>query len=501
MAAHQDHESGDTEAFRRDAHRLVDWIADYLANTERYPVLTPFAPGHVRESLPAHPPESPEPFEAVLKDVEEIIAPGLTHWNHPGFLAYFASSASGPGILGDILSSAFNINAMLWRTAPSATELEEVVMDWLRQLLGLPPEFMGVINDGASVSNLCGIAAAREALDLGIREEGMARRRHVPRLRLYASQEAHSSIDKATMVLGLGRAGVRKVAADNDFRMRPDALETAIEDDQKSGWKPFCVVATVGTTSSASVDPVPQVADICRRHRLWLHVDAAYAGSAAILPEMRWALDGVEQADSFVANPHKWLFVPIDFSAFYCRHPDVLRRTFSLVPEYLRTPDDDRARNLMDYGVALGRRFRALKLWMVIRAFGAEGLRQRLRDHIALAKRFHEWMAANADFEFLAPQAFSIVCFRARPHNLPDGPVTDDYLNVLNQRLLDAVNATGDIYLSHTALNERFTLRLAIGHVRTTEVHVRRAWDLLREHAVRLDAELRPPNLRAEEEA
>jgi aromatic-L-amino-acid decarboxylase len=478
----------DIESFRHDGHLLIDWIAEYLAHPERYPVLAQVEPGQVRRALPEEPPEKPEPLEAILQDVEEIIAPGLTHWNHPGFFAYFAISGSGPGILGELLSAAFNVNAMLWRTAPAATELEELVLDWLRKLLGLPPEFMGLINDTASVSSLCAIAAAREALGLRIREEGMAGRSDLPRLRFYTSEQAHSSIEKAAIVLGLGQAGVRKIAVDAQFRLRSQDLEAAIEEDLKAGWKPFCVAATVGTTSTTSVDPVPEIADICERYKLWLHVDAAYGGAAAILPEKRWALAGCERADSIVVNPHKWLFVPIDCSAFYCRHPNILRQAFSLVPEYLRTSEDDRVRNLMDYGIQLGRRFRALKLWMVLRAFGAEGLRQLLRAHIALAERFQGWIESSPDFELLAPVPFSVVCFRSRPHDLPASPETEAYLKRLNERLLESVNRTGEVFLSHTELNGRFTLRLAIGNLRTTEVHVRRAWDLLQEHAARLDA-------------
>ena len=487
----------DIESFRRDGHRLIDWIAEYLAHPERYPVLAQVEPGQVRRALPEGPPEKPESLEAILQDVEKIIVPGLTHWNHPGFFAYFAITGSGPGILGELLSAAFNVNAMLWRTAPAATELEELVLGWLRQLLGLPPEFMGLINDTASVSSLCAIAAAREALGLRIREEGLAGRSDLPRLRLYTSEQAHSSIEKAAIVLGLGQAGVEKIAVDDEFRLRSEALEAAIEEDLKAGWKPFCVVATVGTTSTTSVDPVPEIAEICERHKLWLHVDAAYAGAAAMLPEKRWALASCERADSIVVNPHKWLFVPVDCSAFYCRHPSILRQAFSLVPEYLRTSEGDRVRNLMDYGIQLGRRFRALKLWMVLRAFGSDGLRQHLRAHIALAERFRGWIETSPDFELLAPVLFSVVCFRSRPHGLSARPETEGYLNRLNESALEAVNRTGEVFLSHTELNGRFALRLAIGNLRTTEAHVRRAWELLQEHAERLDAEMRPAALSA----
>jgi aromatic-L-amino-acid decarboxylase len=492
MDIHSESGDIDIESFRRDGHRLVDWIAEYLARPERYAVLAQVKPGEVKRALSKEPPSNPEPLEAILRDVEEVIVPGLTHWNHPGFLAYFSSSGSAPGILGELLTSAFNVNAMLWRTSPAATELEELVLDWLRQLLALPPQFMGIINDGASISNLCAIAIAREALDLRIREEGLPGRPDLPRLRLYTSEQAHSSVDKAAIVAGLGQAGVKKIPADGEFRMRPEALEAAIEEDLQAGWKPFCVVATVGTTSTASVDPVPEIARACERHNLWLHVDAAYAGVAAILPEEPSALAGCERADSIVVNPHKWLFVPLDCSAFYCRHPRLARQAFSLVPEYLRTPEEDGALNFMDYGIQLGRRFRALKLWMVLRTFGSEGLRQRLREHIALARRLGNWIEANPDLELLAPVSFSVVCLRSHPRDLPAGPETDAYLDRLNERVLEATNETGEVFLSHTKLGGHFALRLAIGNLRTSETHVRRAWELLQEHAARLDAELRP---------
>jgi len=488
----------DMESFRRDGHRVIDWIAEYLAHPERYPVLAQVEPGQIKRSLAKEPPENPEPFESVLQDVDATIAPGLTHWNHPGFFAYFSISGSEPGILGELLCAAFNVNAMLWRTSPAATELEEVALDWLRQLVGLPAEFMGLINDSASVSSLCAIAAAREALGLRIRQEGLAGRPELPRLRLYTSEHAHSSIEKAAIVLGIGQAGVKKIAVDDEFRLRSDALEAAVEEDVRAGWKPFCVVATVGTTSTTSIDPVPEIAAICERHKLWLHVDAAYGGAAAILPEKRSALAGCERADSIVVNPHKWLFVPLDCSAFYCRRPGILREAFSLVPEYLRTPEEDSVRNFMDYGIQLGRRFRALKLWMVLRAFGVEGLRQHLRAHIALADQFRRWIEASSDFELLAPVPFSVVCLRSQPNDLPSRPEAEAYLNLLNEKLLESVNRTGEVFLSHTALDGKFTLRLAIGNLRTTEAHVRRAWELLQEHAARLDAELRPAALKAQ---
>jgi aromatic-L-amino-acid decarboxylase len=466
------------ELFLQGIEALGRWIADYLDHSERYPVLARVRPGEIRQHLPSSPPEDPEPLERILADFQEILLPGVTHWNHPAFFAYFAITGSAPGVLGELLCAALNVNGMLWRTCPAATELEEVALDWLRQLLGLPPQF-GILMDTASVASLCAMAAAREAVDLDIRRQGMAGRADLPRLRIYTSEQAHSSIEKGAIVLGFGQEGVRKIPTDDAYRMRPDALEQAIQDDLRSGVRPVCVVATVGTTSTTSVDPIPEIAEICGRYGLWLHVDAAYAGAAAILPERRHVLDGCERADSFLVNPHKWLAVPIDCTAFYTRRPEVLRRAFSLVPEYLRTEEE--AVNFMDYTIQLGRRFRALKLWMVLRAFGASGLREMIRRHIALAQEFAAWVDEDPDFERVAPVPFSTVCFRARPRG-----VAEEELNSLNERLLEAVNASGEAYLSHTRLRGRFVLRLAIGHLRTERRHVERCWALLREQVGRL---------------
>jgi aromatic-L-amino-acid decarboxylase len=430
----------------------------------------------VRASFPSSPPGEGEPLPRILEDVERLIVPGLTHWNHPGFFAYFSISASAPGILGELLAAAFNVNAMLWKTSPVATELEAVTLDWLRQMLGLPPGLFGVIQDTASASTLVALTAAREAVPgLEARRRGLVGQ---ARLRMYASEEAHSSVEKAGLVLGIGQEGLRKIPVDAAFRMDPAALARAIAEDRREGWTPFAVTATVGTTSTTSIDPVPRVAEICEGEGLWLHVDAAYGGAAAILPERRSVLAGCERADSLVMNPHKWLFVPIDLSVLYTRKPEVLRAAFSLVPDYLRTPEDAVAPNLMDYGVSLGRRFRALKLWMVLRAFGQEGIADRIREHIRLAALFRSWVEADPGFEVSAPSPLSLVCFRARfPGTSPEEA------DRRNEALLDAVNASGEAYLSHTKLRGRTTLRLAIGNIRTEERHVRRAWDLLREAA------------------
>lgn len=464
--------------FRAAGHRLVDWIADYLDHGERYPVLSRQAPGALAAALPASAPETAESIDAILADVDRLIVPGLTHWNQPGFFAYFSISASGPGILADFLSSALNQQGMLWRTSPATTELEAVALDWLRQLVRLPPAFRGVIYDTASISTLHGLAAAREIHVPGVRELGLAGRPALPSYRIYCSEHAHSSVDKAVLVLGFGHSTLVKVPADGDFRMRPDALQAAIDEDRRAGRAPMAVVATVGTTSTTSVDPVPAIADICERERLWLHVDAAYAGVCAMVPDWAWVLAGADRADSIVLNPHKWLFTPFDLSAFYTRHFEALTAAFSLVPEYLRTADPGAVTNLMDTGIQLGRRFRALKLWMILRYFGAEGLRDRLAEHVRLARLFAGWVDATPGWERVAPVPFSVVCFRATPPGT-DAAAQDD----LNQRLLDAVNRTGEVFLSHTKLDGRFVLRLAVGNIRTRERHVARAWELLRREA------------------
>ena len=465
--------------FRKHGHALIDWVADYLANPERYPVLPRVAPGDVRAALPAAAPEQGEPFEQIFADFERVIVPALTHWNHPGFFAYFAITASEPGILAELLSAALNQQAMLWRTSPAATELEEVSLNWLRQLLGLPDPFEGVIYDTASVATLHGLAAAREAAVPGVRHQGLAGRADVGPLRVYCSEHAHSSVDKAVILLGLGHASLRRIPADAHFSMDLAALRAAIADDRAAGATPVAIVATVGTTSMTSADPVDAIADICARERLWLHVDAAYAGVAAIVPDYRRYFHGWQRADSIVVNPHKWLFTPFDLSAFYCRRMDVVRAAFSLVPEYLRTTEGAGVRNLMDTGVQLGRRFRALKLWMILRHFGAEGLRRALLEHMRLAQLFASWVDADADFERLAPVPFSVVCFRARPADITMSAAEVD---ALNEQLMAAVNATGEVFLSHTRLNGAFALRLAIGNLRTEEHHVARAWALLRDH-------------------
>lgn len=460
---------------------ILDWIGEYFEHPERYPVLSQVKPGDIKGSLPSAPPRDAEPLARIVGDFETKIIPGITHWNHPAFFGYFATSSSVPGVLAEMLIAAVDVKAMLWKTSPAATELEEVVTDWLRQMLGLSDDWFGITTDTASISSMLALAAAREAKpELQIRERGMSGRTDLPRLRVYCSSHAHSSVDKGALAIGLGLENVVKIPDDENYRMRPDALAAQIADDRAQGYLPLACVATVGTTSMTSIDPVPAIADICRRENVWLHVDGAYGGMLAIVPEYRRILDGVERADSLVVNPHKWLFTPFDCSVFYVKRPDILKRAFSLVPEYLVTREQDEVVNYMDYGVQLGRRFRALKLWMIIRAFGVDGLAERLREHCALAREFAGWVEASDDWQLMAPVPFSLVCFRYTPAG-----VAPEEQDRLNESLMHAVNAGGEVFLSHTKMRGRFTLRLAIGNIRTERRHVELAWEKLREAAER----------------
>lgn len=462
----------DPDEFVRAAAQMSEWIRQYLTTPESYPVLSRAKPGDVSGALPGDAPEAGETMAQIIDDVQRIVVPALTHWNHPGFLAYFASSGSGPGILAEYLTAALNQQAMLWRTSPVATELEDVALAWLRRLLGLPDDFEGVIYDGGSSSNLHALLAAREATAPHVRAHGMAAQSG---LRVYCSTEAHSSVDKAVIVLGLGQNALAKIPVDDSCRLRPDLLEAAIARDRASGLRPMAVVATVGTTGTGSVDPVAEIARICAAAGAWLHVDASYGGAAAIAPDHCWVFSGVRDADSVVVNPHKWLFNPLDISAFYTRRMDVLRRALALTPDYLETPEGS-GRNLMDTGIALGRRFRALKLWMVLRYFGAAGLRARIAEHMRLAQLFSTWVDADARFQRLSPTALSVVSFRAAPQGMSSAEA-----DALNASILDRVNASGEVFLSHTRVGGLFALRLAVVHIRTSEAHVARAWALIRE--------------------
>ncbi|MGZ8437786.1 MAG: pyridoxal phosphate-dependent decarboxylase family protein [Candidatus Limnocylindrales bacterium] len=475
----------DAAAFRAAAHSVVDVMADYLDTIETRAVFPAIEPGSLRPLFPASPPEAPESVEAILADYRRLVEPNATHWQHPGFLAYFATTASGPGILGEMLTATLGQNPMLWRTSPIGTELEEVVVDWLRQALGLPEGFDGLLTDTASTSTLIALAAAREACGAEVSSRGLAGRDDLGGgLRVYASVEAHSSVEKACMTLGLGRASLVRIPVNGRFEMLSDALATAIAGDRDAGFRPIAVVATIGTTSSTSVDPVVAIADIAEREGLWLHVDAAYAGVVAMLPDRRAPFAGWERADSIVVNPHKWLFTPLDASLLLTRRMETLRAAFSLVPEYLRTLDRAApVRDYNEYTPQLGRRFRALKLWMLLRWFGLDGLRRRIEAHLDMASSLAATVDADPDWELLAPVPFSTVCLRWRPAAIAaraDQPEVAERLDEANAAIMDAVNRCGEVFLSHTRLGGRFTIRVAVGNLRTEMRHVERAWELLR---------------------
>ena len=482
----------DPERFRAAAHDVVDAMADYLAGVESRAVLPTIEPGSIRPQLLASAPEDPEPLAAILADVDRLVLPNATHWQHPGFLAYFATTASAPGILGEMWTAVLGQNPMLWRTSPIGTELEQVVVGWLREALGLPEPFDGLLTDTASTSTLIALAAAREAAGLRAAADGLAARAGGGLPAVYASTEAHSSVEKACMTLGLGRAALRRIPADDDYAMRVDLLANAIEEDRVAGVVPAAIVATIGTTSSTSVDPVGAIADVAARAGAWLHVDAAYAGAVALVPARRRPFAGWERADSIVVNPHKWLFTPLDASLFLSRRLDVVREAFSLVPEYLRTLDHERpVHDYSEYQPQLGRRMRALKLWMQLRYFGLAGMRRRIDAHCRLAEELAAAVDAEPDFERLAPAPFSTVCLRWRPAALAgqeDEPGVRARLDAANECLMAAVNATGEVFLSHTRLRDRFTIRVAIGNLRTEARHVERAWELLRREAAALEA-------------
>ena len=454
------------EDFRRTAHQAVDWVAEYLRDPRRYPVVSRIHPGALIDALPASAPERGESYERILGDFEKLILPAVTHWNHPDFFAFFATSSCAPAIVGELLAAALNTNGLHWKTSPALAELEQVSLGWLRRWMGLPEGWFGIIYDTASVGSLHAIAAAREFVDPEAHARGS-----LGNLVLYTSDQAHSSIEKGAIALGIGQKNVRKIPTDAEFRMKPDVLAAAIEQDIAAGRKPFCVVATVGTTATTSVDPVPAIADLCERYKLWLHVDAAYAGTAAIVPEYRHILAGCERAHSFLVNPMKWMFIPVDLDAFYTRRPDILRRAFSLTPEYLRTAGAEREVNLMDYAVPLGRRFRALKLWMTMRYFGREGIERILRAHMEWAQKLARLVDADPQFERVAPVPLSVVCFRYKGSD-------DD-----NRRIVERVNDSGKAYISQTVLNGRVALRIAIGNLGTTWDDVAQCWELVRSAA------------------
>ena len=473
------------EEFRRHAHELVDWMADYFSRVGELPVTPPVRPGDIRRRLPTDPPETGEPFDALFADFREIVVPGMTHWNHPGWFAYFPGNNSPPSVLAEMLTATIGAQCMSWATSPAATELEQVVMDWLRRMMGLPAAFTGVIQDTASTATLVALLSAREHATGGASgAQGLAATGM--QLTVYASKEGHSSIDKGAQLAGYGLERLRHIPGDGAFALDPAALERAIEVDRAAGLVPACVVATIGSTSSTAVDPLAAMADICRRQRVWLHVDAAFAGAAAIVPELRHHFAGIEHADSIVLNPHKWLLTNFDCTAYYVRDVEALLRACRISPEYLRTAHDPEVANFRDWGIQLGRRFRALKLWFVIRSYGVEGLRAVIRRHVALAQELAGWVAADPAFELMAPVPFSLVCFRWRPAG-----ASEEELDRLNERLLARVNATRRFHLTHTRLAGRYTIRLVIGQRETGRAHVEDAWRTIREAAAEL-ADLSP---------
>jgi aromatic-L-amino-acid/L-tryptophan decarboxylase len=475
-AQHKDLGDIPPEIFRQQLHQLVDWIADYREHLDRLPVAPNAPPGAITAALPRQGPEEGEPFDKIFADFKELILPGVVHWGHPEFLGYFGSTTTAPGIEGEMLAAALNINAMTWRTCPAATELETVVVDWLRQWLLLPPEFEGVVYDTASVGITHALAAAREEAAPCTRKLGLSGRPELPRFRIYTSDQTHSSVDKAAIALGLGEENVCRVPSDAAFRINLAALRDMIAQDRQRNFQPLAVVGTVGTTSTASVDPISDLATICREHGLWLHIDGAYGAGLALLPEYKTVTNGWDKADSIVINPHKMLFVPFDFSVLYVRDLERLRRVFTLVPEYLRGDTVAAEKNYMDYGVQLGRKFRALKAWMVFRTFGHAGMAARIRDHLRLARLFADWIQADERFELAAPVSMGVVCFRF----IGEAPASTDELN---GEIVERINQSGRAYLTQTKLHGRTAMRIGLGNVLTTEQHLRDGWELIRETA------------------
>jgi aromatic-L-amino-acid decarboxylase len=476
------------DEFRRHAHQLVDWMADYFRDVAQLPVTPAVKPGDTLRQLPGSPPEQGESFQRLFQDFGEMVMPGMTHWNHPGWFAYFPANNSPPSVLAEMLTATLGAQCMSWATSPAATELEQMMMEWLRRMLELPEGFVGVIQDTASTATLVALLTARERATA--HEAGLAGLADIgSRLTVYASTEAHSSVDKAVKLAGYGLAQLRRIAVDERYALQPQALAEAIAADLGAGLVPTCVVATVGTTSSTAIDPLPEIAALCRRHRIWLHVDAAYAGAAAIVPELRHLFDGVEDADSFVFNPHKWMLVNFDCSAYYVRDREALLRTFQITPEYLRTARDAEVVNFRDWGIQLGRRFRALKLWFVIRSYGVEGLRSMIRRHVALGRELAGWVETDTNFELMAPVPFGLVCFRYHPEGAAPG-----MLDNLNRRLLEQVNATRRVYLTHTELGGHYVIRMAIGQRQTERKHVEEAWRLIKGAASELTES--PPSQR-----
>jgi len=464
------------DEFIKRAHELVDWIGNYLGNIDEYPVKSQVKPGEIYSSLPENPPHKGENFSDIFNDFNEIIMPGITHWQSPNFFAYFPANSSAPSVLAEMLIAAMGTQCMIWETSPAAAELEERVMNWLRDLIGLPENFEGVIQDTASTAALAALVTARERIcDFRINENGF---KGEPVYRIYGSTQTHSSIEKAVKIAGFGRNNLVKVDVRDDLSLDPDKLRKAIEKDLDKGYIPCCIVATVGTTGTMAVDPVKAIGEICSRYNIWLHVDAAMAGTALILPEYSWLIEGKEYIDSFVFNPHKWMFTNFDCSAYFVKDAGQLIKTFEILPEYLKTRTRGQVNDYRDWGIPLGRRFRALKLWFVIRSFGLEGLREKVRNHISYAA----WLAARVnehhDFEMTAPLSLNTVCFRYRPEG-----TNEKYRNDINEKLNHILNDTGRIYLTHTKINGKYSLRMVTSQTNVELKHIEQAWALITEKA------------------
>lgn len=462
----------DITQFRQQAHKMVDWMADYYSHIESYPVKSQVRPGEIKNKLPGSPPEKAEAFDNIFRDFEETILPGITHWQSPNFFAYFPANSSYPSVLGEMLTATLGIQGMIWETSPAATELEETVMNWLKKMTGIPESFHGVIQDTASTATLVALITARERIsEFQVNEIGFLTNKY----RIYCSTEAHSSIEKAVKIAGFGREALVKVEVDNEMKMKPEMLEECIKNDIMEGLIPACVVSALGTTGTAAIDPLDEISEVCRRYKVWHHVDAAYAGTALVLKEYRYMIKGIEKADSIVFNPHKWMFTNFDCSAYFVRDRDCLLKTFEIMPEYLKTAQDKIVNNYRDWGIQLGRRFRALKLWFVIRNFGAEGIRKKVRDQITWSKRLAEKIRNHNDFILHEPQNLAVVCFRIRQEGEPE----QEKRNAFSQKLLDTINSSGSIYLSHTKVKGEFTFRLVSNQTYVTEDHINRAWDLI----------------------
>ena len=460
----------DSKTFRKHAHEFADWIADYFDTIEQYPVKSQINPGEIKSRIPQLPPEAGEPMATIFNDFQQIIIPGISHWQHPGWFAYFPANNSPVSVLAEMLTAGLGVQGMIWDTSPAATELEEVVMSWLGKMTGIPSEFSGVIQDTASTSTLCALLSAREkTTDFSVNKYGFHKT-----LRIYASSQSHSSIEKGVKIAGFGKENLVYIETDENFALIPQLLESAIREDLKNGYIPCCVVATLGTTSSMAMDPILETGKICQQYGLWLHIDAAFAGTAAIVPEYRDFMKGIEYADSFVFNPHKWMLTNFDCSAYFVKDPEILQHTFSIMPEYLKTAADNQVNNYRDWGIQLGRRFRALKLWFVIRSYGVEGIREMVRRHVNLARLFADWIENDERFEILAPVKLSLVCFRYTAPNM-----NEKQLNDINKQLLKEINSSGDVYLTHTILNGKYCLRLSVGQRNTRENHVKKVWDII----------------------